>query len=419
MSVAAANLAGREAASSTRTPLRLAYLTAQYPKISHTFIRREIEELERRGHEVMRLAIRPSGEAMVDARDCAETGRTFFVLDQPKWRLVAALGEAIRRPARALRALGVARSMHRRSDRGLARHLAYLLEAMVLVRELRRLGIRHVHVHFGTNPAAVARLMKALGGFSYSLTIHGPDEFDAAIGLDLEGKITDAAFVAVISEFAAAQVRRWVRTEHWEKIHVVRCAIDDEFLEPVEPIRAENSTLLSIGRLSAQKGQVLLLEAIAELMREGRTVQLVLAGDGELRGLIEERIAALRLNGCIEITGWIDGDEVRRRLAAARALVLPSVAEGLPVVIMEALAMGRPVVSTHVAGIPELVRDHENGWLVPAGSKEALVAVLREVLEAPADRLNEMGQAGRAAVRRAHSLADQVDRLESLLRSVS
>lgn len=403
-------------ATQTRPRLRIAYLTTAYPAVSHTFIRREVEELTRRGHEVVRLSIRRSAGELVDSADREEAGKTHYVLEQGAVSLLgAALKQAITSPLRFARALGMTWRMHRCSERGLVRHLAYLVEAAHLRNVLAREKVQHVHVHFGTNAAAVARLVRTLGGPSYSMTVHGPDEFDACIGLSLADKIADASFTIAISHFGAAQLRRWSEAEHWDRIHVVRCTIGTGFDDEPPPIDPGSRTLVCVGRLTAQKGQLLLIDAAARLVEQGVKFKLVLAGDGEMRPRIEQRIAQLQLRGHVTITGWISGEQVREHLRQARAMVLPSFAEGLPVVIMEAFAMSRPVISTYVAGIPELVEHGVNGWLVPAGDVDRLTDAMRAVLLAPVSELNEMGRAGRQRVLRVHATQAEVDKLEALL----
>jgi hypothetical protein len=163
-------------------------------------------------------------------------------------------------------------------------------------------------------------------------------------------------------------------------------------------------TIVCVGRLCAAKGQRLLLEVVGRLVASGIPVQLVLAGDGPMRLELEQRIAQLRLGSQVRITGWISGEQVRKEILAARALVLPSFAEGLPVVIMEAMALRRPVLTTYIAGIPELVRSGENGWLFPAGSVEAMEQALRECLSMPIEALQKMGDAGFERVTRRHNV---------------
>ena len=162
--------------------------------------------------------------------------------------------------------------------------------------------------------------------------------------------------------------------------------------------------LVCVGRLCEQKGQLLLVEAARRLAAQGIEFELVLAGDGELRSEIEALIGRYKLQDRVRITGWISGDEVREQILAARALVLPSFAEGLPIVIMEAMALKRPVISTFVAGIPELVHPGEHGWLVPAGDVEALADVMRACLETPVETLVRMGEAAHKRVLERHSV---------------
>ncbi len=397
-------------------PMRLAYLTTQYPKVSHTFIRRELRELEKKGHHVLRLAIRSADSAIVDPADLEESGKTVHCLGQPWHRLVSGqLRTILTRPLGFVRAARMAFAMGRRSERGLLRHVAYLAEAAWLLQRLQQDRIEHLHVHFGTNAAAVARLIRCMGGPPYSMTVHGPDEFDAPRSSCLGPKQADAAFVAAISDYCSAQLRRWAAPDDWPRIHVIRCGVSSDFLGLHESIDPGSRTLVCVGRLCPQKGQLLLVEAAGRLCREGVSLRLVLAGDGEMRGVIDRRVAELHLGDHVRITGWIGEAEVRRHLLAARAMVLPSFAEGLPVVIMEALALGRPVISTYVAGIPELVRPGETGWLVPAGNVSELAAAMKDALLAPVERLGRMGSAGRTRVAQLHDAGIEAGRLEELL----
>jgi colanic acid/amylovoran biosynthesis glycosyltransferase len=399
-----------------RRLLKLAYLTTEYPKVSHTFIRREILELERRGHTLIRLAIREAGDAIADGADRLETDRTIHFMSLSKWEIISQFTRVVlTRPCRWLRALRMTLAMSNASERGLLRHFAYLAEASVLLRIVLNHSVQHIHVHFGTNAAAVARLIRCLGGPPYSMTVHGPVEFDAPLGFSLAEKAEDAAFVVAISYFCYAQLCRWVLPTRWNKIHIVRCSVNDDFFALPAPVDTSSRLFLSIGRLSAQKGQLLLLEAMKQIVAAEPAAQLVLAGDGELRELIEQRIFDLDLQRHVKVTGWVDEATVRAYLRDARVLVQPSFAEGLPVVIMEALAMCRPVISTPVAGIPELVRPDQNGWLVPAGNVDELVGAMNKALRASAAQLTAMGRAGSELVRTQHHITTEVLALEALL----
>ena len=396
--------------------LKVAYLVNQYPKVSHTFIRREILALERRGVQVSRFAIRGWDAEVKGEEDLAERDRTRHVLRQGKLSLLStAFATCARHPVRAWRALRSVWALSRQAERPLVFHLMYFVEACTLARWMAAEGIEHVHAHFGTNSAEVALLVRMLGGPSYSFTVHGPEEFDKPRFLHLADKIRDADFVVAISSYGRSQLWRWLPADQWSKVHVVHCALEKPFFAPVHTLTVSTAPrLVNIGRLCAQKGQLLLVEAAARLRQEGLDFELVLAGDGEMRGAIEDAIARHRMQQHVRITGWIDSATVREELLAARALVLPSFAEGLPVVIMEAMAVGRPVVTTRIAGIPELVREGVDGWLVPPGSIDDLVVAMRECLSASSGRLAAMGAAARARVGARHDADTEAGKLQSL-----
>lgn len=407
----------RAAADILPAKVQVAFLTNVYPKVSHSFIRREIEALERQGFDVFRTSVRHhrTGGSLPEPRDQAEALRTHVLLDGNPAALVRdVLAMLPTRTPKVLRALRLAISIGRRGS-GMIRSLAYLAEACRLVRLLEARGIRHLHVHFGTNPAAVARFVRLLSDITYSFTVHGPDEFDAPAGLLLPEKVEDAAFVVAISDYGRAQLMRWSRTIDWKKINVVRCGVDESLLQatPIAPV-GKPGRLVCIGRLSAQKGFSLLLGAVARL--SDKAVQLRIVGDGELRAELEAQIAAHGLEGRVVLLGAGSAEDVRREISEARALVLPSFAEGLPVVLMEALALGRPVIATRIAGIPELV-DERCGWLVPAGNEEELARALREALACEPARLARMGAAGRQQVLRNHDANHNAGQLSALLRS--
>ncbi|HMN91991.1 MAG TPA: glycosyltransferase family 4 protein [Hydrogenophaga sp.] len=397
--------------------MRVAYFINQYPKVSHSFIRREILALERQGLEVERIALRGWQDPVVDVEDKAEQTRTFHVLRQGLIGLASAMiGQAVRTPVAFMRALGQAWRMSRGSDRPLIYHLAYLAEACQVLAHLRHRPVRHIHAHFGTNSAEVVLLARTLGGPPYSFTAHGPEEFDRPEALHLREKIEKAAFVVAISSFGRSQLYRWVGHEHWPRIHVIHCGLDKGFHEDAEAVPLpDRHRLVCVGRLCEQKGQLILLEAVRQIRDRGIDFELVLAGDGEMRAEVEQLIEQHRLQDMVRITGWIDSEQVRQELQAARAMVLPSFAEGLPVVIMEAMALERPVVSTTVAGIPELVRQGVDGWLVAPGDADALTDALVQVLNADAEALRAMGREGRRRVTARHDVDLEATKLHLLI----
>ena len=396
--------------------MKIAYFINQYPKVSHTFIRREIAALERHGVAIERVALRGWDAEVTDVEDVAERERTHYVLQRGLASLLAdAAALAIRRPGRMMRAFGLAWRLSRRAERPFAWHVVYLLEASRVVRWMGEWGIRHLHAHFGTNSAEVALLASVLGDITYSFTVHGPEEFDKPESLHLAAKMSRAAFVVAISSFGRSQLCRWLEHGQWDKVEVVHCGLEPAFFERAEELSpATDRRLVCVGRLCEQKGQLLLIRAVANLKARGVDMQLVLAGDGDMRAPVEELIDALGVADRVRITGWIDSAQVRREILAARALVLPSFAEGLPVVIMEAMAVGRPVISTYVAGIPELVRDDVDGWLVPAGDVHALADAMQDCLEASRERMAAMGRSAHARVGERHHVDVEAAKLRTL-----
>jgi glycosyltransferase involved in cell wall biosynthesis len=397
----------------------VAYLATYYPHPSHSFVRREIVAVEAQGVEIERFSLRRSPAALVDPADRAEQERTVVLLDGGVLGLLAAtVRVALSRPVRWFRGLAQALRRGRKSTRGTLRYLVYFMEACVFLGHLRRGGLRHVHAHFGTNPADVALLTHALGGPGYSFTIHGPQEFDGPEVVGLGEKIEHAVFVVTQNEYNRSQAFRWCRYEHWPKIHIIHSGVDESFLDAPRCPVPDVPRLVCVGRLAEQKGHLRLLEALGRLAAEGVRFEVLFAGDGEMRLEIEAQIERRGLPGRVHVLGWQSNAEVRRHLLECRAMVLPSFAEGLPMVLMEALALGRPVVTTYVAGIPELVRPGVNGWLVPPGSVDDLQVAVREVLQTPVEKLEAMGEAGRKAVKQEHNAAASAVRLAALFRGL-
>jgi colanic acid/amylovoran biosynthesis glycosyltransferase len=394
--------------------MHVAYLLNVYPRPSQSFIRREISALEAQGVRVTRIALR-SDEEVVDPADFAERQKTLYVLKGGSLSLLLAVARMIvSSPRRFVAAAILAFRMGWRSDRGLVPHLAYLAEACVAANWLASDTVEHVHAHFGTNAATVAMLCRELGGPPFSFTAHGPEEFDKPQSLGLAEKITRSAFVVAVCEFGRSQLFRWSPSSDWPKVHVVRCGVDEMFLTACPSRPPVGSTLLSVGRLTEQKGQLLLVQAAGELAKRGIDFRLNIVGDGPLREPLQVSIDRLNLRDQVVLCGWKSNEEVRDLLLDSRALIMPSFAEGLPVVVMESLALGRPVLSTYIAGIPELVEPGKSGFLVPAWSVPALVDAMETVLKSEAAEMEKLGQVGAARVREQHDAAKEAGRLAGL-----
>lgn len=399
--------------TSPKTPA-IGYVVNTYPRPSHSFIRREIRALEAAGWSIHRFAMRGDAAALVDPDDRAEHRLTEHVLQAGAARLGGAFARAAARaPAAARAVLATARG-------GGARQLAYVAEAARVAERARALGLDHLHAHFGTNSTDVARYAARLAGIGYSFTVHGPEEFDDPRGLRLGDKIADARFAVAISHYGRSQLCRWVGHAHWDRIHVVHCGIEPARFPAVPALPPLGNgaplRLVAIGRFAEQKGFLALIPALAAA-RARADIHLTLVGDGELRPEIEALIAARGLAGAVTLTGWLDEAGVREALAASHALVLPSFAEGLPMVVMEAMAQGRPALATAIAGVPELVLPQQTGWLVPAGDEEALADAMVGLAGTPPAQIAAMGLAGRERVLARHDVTTEAATLGALFRT--
>lgn len=391
--------------------MRIGYVMNTYPVPSATFIRREIAALEAQGVKITRFAVRPWDDHLIEPADQAEMQRVRYLLVAAPRLLVMALRETLGNPRGIWWAWRAAWQLSRAAGSGsLVRHIAYLLEAVHL--KQASAGLVHLHAHFSTNTAAVALLCARLGGPGYSFTAHGPDEFDDPVAASLALKVREARFVVAITDFARTRLALAAGMAEWDKLHVVRCGVDLAALPPA-PQPDAAAPFVCVGRLCTQKAQEVLIGAMADLRRTHPAARLILLGDGDARPRIEAAIAAHGVQDAITLHGWADNATVAHTLAAARALVLPSFAEGLPIVIMEAFARARPVVSTYIAGIPELV-DPQCGWLVPAGNRMALADALRAAMDASPTELARMGAAGRMRVEGRHDLHDNATKLRAL-----
>jgi colanic acid/amylovoran biosynthesis glycosyltransferase len=395
--------------------MKLAYFVNQYPKVSHSFIRREILALEKLGYEIERFALRTDKAELVDPLDQSELNQTRYILSEKPEKIISAfIKTVLSSPLSFITGLKSAIKLGLRSERGLIFHLIYLVEACLLLQWQKASGIAHIHAHFGTNSTTVVMLAHLMGGAEYSFTVHGPEEFDKPEFIHLAEKIKHCRFVVAISSYGRSQLFRWIPVSQWHKVKIIHCGLDSTFLEsPAQKTPEASRQLICVGRLCEQKGQLLLLDAMKRLQDQGVSCKLILAGDGPMRKEVESRITEYNLPA-VEITGWISSDQVKQLLLASRGMVLPSFAEGLPVVIMEALALRRPVISTYVAGIPELIQSGVNGWLVPPGDVDALTSAMQNLLNATDSALETMGELGFNAVASHHNADHEAKKLAKL-----
>jgi glycosyltransferase involved in cell wall biosynthesis len=400
--------------------MRLAYLTTDYGRASDTFIRNEVTELRARGHHVSTFSVRrPGDEHLIDDDIRRERAQTEYLLPDHVWAIVAtACCAVLLTPRIAVRSGRLAVRARATGFGGWLRALLYWMDGLYLGRRLRALGIMHLHVHMGRGAASIGMLGAASAGIPFSLTIHGPGDFLAASQWALGVHIAASAFTACVSYYGMSQCMLFSPTTAWDRIVLVRAAPRREFFAAAPTPPLGNRRLVWVGRFASEKGVDVLLQAFAALLRldPARDAELVMIGDGEQRAAVERQIAGLELAQRVRMRGWLAPDQVRAELQAARCLVVSSFAEGLPTVLMEALAMGRPVIATWIAGVPELVDEGRSGWLVPPGSVDALAAAMDIALSVPTEQLAMMGNFGAARVREQHDIGNEVAKLEALFR---
>ena len=395
----------------------VAYLTGDYPKVSHTFILREVQAVRAAGQEVLTCSIRqPPASEFKGQEEIAARAETFYVIAAAKnpLRLLAAHGRAIRHaPGLWLKTLALALRMRSPGVKALLWQLFYFLEAGVLADHLRRNGVRHLHNHFGNSSCSVAVLAAELAAIPFSFTEHGPAIFFEVDRWALPEKIARARFVVAITHFCRAQLMLFSDPKHWSKIAIVHCGVD-----PAAYRRAPGGTgkrVAFVGRLDPVKGALLLVEAMAGVLKSHPDATLTLAGDGPARAPAEARATELGIVGAVRFVGFMTQGQVADLLANSDMLVLPSFAEGLPVVYMEALASRIPVVASRVAGVQELVEDGVTGFAVPPGDVATLIDRMIRLMDDP-ELARRMGEAGRKAVEQGFDVRAEGEWLATLFR---
>jgi len=377
----------------------IAYLCSEYPAISHTFIYREIESLRKAGMNVHTASIHmPSNLTVMTSAEQLEAETTLMVLSQPILSIIGAHWHCIlKNPTGYLRMTTEALKLLIKGPKSPVKALAYFAEAGILLQWMHRLGITHIHEHFANPTAIVAMLMKIYGGINYSLSVHGPDIFYRVDSAMLEDKVREAAFVRCISHYCRSQIMRISETEAWKKLHIVRCGVNPDLYSVRKEPHNALPNILCVGRLVPAKGQHILLEACRFLKQEGLRFKVTIIGEGPDSKSLEQFTKINNLNNIVTFTGVLGQNTVRDYYDKADIFVLASFAEGVPVVLMEAMAKEIPVISTRITGIPELI-DHENdGLLATPGDAEDLAKQIRTLLVDSALR-RKFGQAGREKV---------------------
>ena len=400
--------------------MRIAYITGIYPRPSDTFIRIEVQKLRAMGFAVETFSIRdPGADALINEEIREEARRTTYLMKGWGPLLKAAARAIFTEPLAFAGAMRQTFSTHPPGLSYRIKQFAYVCEALVLARKVRAMGIEHIHNHIGENSATVAMLASAIAGVPYSMTIHGPGIFFHPQAWALGEKIAQSQFTACISHFCRSQCMIFTPPQYWDKLKIVRCAVGDAFIDiQAKPI-PQAPRFVFVGRLAEEKGALLLIEAIDRLKQAGTRVELKVIGDGPLREHMQQRIADSGLVDQIELLGWCSSDQVRSQIEQARCLVHASFAEGLPVVMMEALALGRPVIATRIAAVSELVEHGQSGWLVDASDLDGLIGAMQAAATCSAEQLEQMGRHGAGRVADRHHPDRNVERLAGLIKGSS
>jgi glycosyltransferase involved in cell wall biosynthesis len=394
--------------------MQIAYLLSEYPTLGHTYLLREVRELRHLGWDIQTISIRrpASRSSPLSAAEQEEWNATWYILgSSPVEFLRAHAATFAMRPARYLRGLLTAGRIGRLQPRATARALAYFVEAVLAGYRLRQAGIEHVHSVYTTT---VALIMSRVFDIRLSLTIHGPSEFFDPEGFRIRDKVAAAELVTGISYFCRSQIMLWSSPSDWHKIEVVPLGIDIDGWQPAafreHPVPFE---LISVGRLADVKGYPLLMEAVALLISEGREVRLRLVGDGPDSRQLQERARQLGIAGQVVFEGWKTQEELRQLYAGSDLCVLSSFSEGVPVVLMEAMATGIACVAPRITGIPELIRDGIEGRLVTPSHVAELASAIRELMDKP-DLRRQMATLTRERIAHRYELRKNVLHLSKL-----
>jgi colanic acid/amylovoran biosynthesis glycosyltransferase len=400
------------------SPRRIAYLLSRYPAISHTFFLHEVLGLRELGFDIVTASINAPDRALdqLTPAEAEAAATTFYIKSVPRMRaMMNLLRIAFTMPGCALRAFRAGFRLEMPSLHKRLYSFFYISEAILLADWMHQRGITHLHIHFGGAVATVGHIASAAAQIPYSLTIHGPDEFFEEQEFHLRQKLESATFVVAISHYCRSQLMRIAAPAYWDRFETIRLGIRPELLpERTSHGRGDLLQIIMVGRLVPTKGPLLLLQAIERVRDNGIAVSLTLVGDGPERPDLEAYIRNHEMRDIVTLTGALNHDQTLFRVAAADLFVLASFAEGIPVSLMEAMALGVPCISTYIAGIPELIESGRDGILVPAGSVHDLTeAILRLARDSGLRR--RLAEAACHRILREYSLIDNLKLLATTL----
>jgi colanic acid/amylovoran biosynthesis glycosyltransferase len=398
-------------------PIRIAYLVSTYPAVSHTFVLREVKRLRRANFDI-RVASINSPDRSAHGMTCEEqdeSSTTFYVKREGvRGSARAHLAVLVKSPKSYFTGLWFALRLAGTDLRRLMFAVFYFVEAVILGHWMESQDLRHLHVHFANAASTVGLIASRTFPIQFSLTVHGPDEFYDAPGLRLAEKIAGASFACCIGQFARSQLMKLSPPGEWGKFEIGPLGVDPQLFTP-RPFRSTPDTfeILCVGRLVPAKGQYVLVAAVSHLVKSTPNLRLRLVGDGPDREGLERAIAAANLCRHVVLEGSVNQDRIRDYYRQADIFVLASFAEGVPVVLMEAMAMEIACVSTFVAGIPELIRSELDGILVPPSDDRALASAIKRLIDDSSLR-HRLGIAARRRVMDKYNLDHNVAHLAEI-----
>lgn len=397
---------------------RVAYLVKRFPRLSETFVLNEILEVQRLGLDVVVYALEDPREAMVHPE--AERFRSSVTyLHQPgrgwrSWRrlLSGALVQAAYEPRGGLRVVWALISTHRSLP-----SVRHAVEGLWLARDLRRRGAAHLHAHFAHSPAAVAYMVHLASRAPFSFTAHAKDLY-TTLPRNVRIRAEAASFVITCTEFNRRHLERMLAGSRHAPIHAIHHGTDLSRFSP-SGRNPDPGRVMSVGRLVPKKGYGYLIQALARLHEQGVGFSCEVFGGGGLRDELTEQIRASGLAGRIQLRGARLQDEVIAAYGSAAVFALAPVVmedgdrDGIPNVLIEAMASGVPVIATRISGVPELIDDWVDGLLVEPRDPESLANAIRRVLEDPG-LAAQLSVAGRQKVERQFDLTVNSRRLLAL-----
>jgi glycosyltransferase involved in cell wall biosynthesis len=388
------------------SPKRIAYLVSQYPALNHSYILREIRELRRSSWDVEVASIRADARPVVQLteEEREERLRTWYVKPQGVTGALRAHFAALTTQNRFyFRGMRYAMGLDGLNFAKTIRNLFYFTEALLIGQWMQKCALRHVHIHFAST---VGLLLAKTFPVSISITIHGPAEFEQPEGFHLREKIEAAEFVCTISDYGRTQLMKSCDSGQFEKLETVRLGIDPEqfVAKPRTPLDRSVFEVISVGRLAPEKAQRVLIDAVAHLVGEGRRVRLRIVGEGPERSALEKHIADTKTADVVRLEGALNQDQLKTLYRESDAFALASFAEGVPVVLMEAMAMEIPCVATRIAGIPELIQDGVDGLLATPGNTGEMATALAKLMGDRELRV-QIGRAGRQKIIEKYNLS--------------